>query len=346
MMFRKTKLFTVVAAAIVVGFTILGQSPAPAQAQGMKDLTFSLDFIVLGRHSPWYVALAKGYYKDEGLNVKIIPGKGSASVISNVESGIAELGFVDVPSLTLARTNKSTIKMVAINYQKAPYSVFSLDPGANVTKPKDLEGLTLASAPGSFVTNIIKAFMRSHGLDPSKLKIQGAAPSAQIPMLASGKAQAINFFIMTKPAITRIAKRSGKQARSLLLADFGLKLYSNGIGAKESFIKNNPEVVRKFVRASLKGWKDTFANPAEAAKLQKQYAKGLNEQITIEEIAILKKLAVTTDTKKNGLGWFSGEKIKASRDYMVTNAGLDASKAPKATDLYDLRFLPKKPILP
>lgn len=345
-MFQKLKLLAAAVFSVSACLFLLGQSPAEAQSKGLKDITFSLDFIVLGRHSPWYVALAKGYYKDEGLNVKIIPGKGSASVISNVESGIAELGFVDVPSLTLARANKSTIKMVAINYQKAPYSVLSLNPGANVTKPKDLEGLTLTSAPGSFVKNIIQAFMRNHGLDPNKLKIQAAAPSAQIPMLASGKADAINFFIMTMPAIKRIAKRSGKQAASLLLADFGLKLYSNGIGAKESFIKANPEVVRKFVRASLKGWKDTFANPAEAAKLQKSYAKGLNEQITIEEIAILKRLAVTPDTQKHGLGWFSAEKIKASVDYMVANSGMDASKAPKATDLYDLSFLPKTPILP
>jgi NitT/TauT family transport system substrate-binding protein len=317
-----------------------------AQEKGLKDITFSLDFIVLGRHAPWYVALDKGYYKAEGLNVKIIPGKGTASVISNVESGIAQLGFVDVPSLVFARSKGSTIKMAAINYQKAPYSVLSLNPGANVTKPKDLEGLTLTTAPGSFVMTIIEAFMRNQGLDPSKLKYEYAAPSAQIPMLLAGKAQAINFFIMTVPGINRAAKGRGKRASALLLADFGLELYSNGIGAKESFIRDNPDVMRKFVRASLKGWRDALSDPADAARRQKKYAKGLSEQITIEEIAILKRLAVTPDTQKNGLGWFSPDKIKSSRDFMVKNANIDPTKAPRAEDLYDLSFLPKNPILP
>jgi NitT/TauT family transport system substrate-binding protein len=336
----------VVAVFVLAG--ILSYPPGPALAQGksMTDLTFSLDFIVLGRHAPWYVALDKGYYKAEGLNVKIIPGRGSASVISNVESGVAELGFVDVPSLVVSRAKGSTIKMVAINYQKAPYAVFSLDPGANVTKPKDLEGLTLTTAPGSFVPAIIEAFMKNNGLDPTRLKYDFAAPSAQIPMLASGKAQAINFFILTMPGIKRLAKGQNKTARALFFGDFGLQLYSNGIGAKESFLRDNPEVVRKFVRASLKGWRDTFADPADAAARQKKYAKGLNEQITIEEIAILKKLAVTPDTMKNGLGWFSPAKIRQSRDFMVENAKVDPAKAPSAEDLYDLGFLPKTPILP
>jgi len=204
----------------------------------------------------------------------------------------------------------------------------------------------LTTGSGSFVPAIIEAFMRNYGLDPKKLKFDYAAPSAQIPMLIAGKAQAINFFIMTVPVINRAAKGQGKTAQSLLLADFGLELYSNGIGAKESFIRDNPDVVRKFVRASLKGWKDALSNPADAAERQKKYAKALSEEITIKEIAILKRLAITPDTQKNGLGWFSADKIKSSRDFMVKNANIDPTKAPKAEDLYDLSFLPKNRILP
>ena len=96
----------------------------------------ALDPTVLGRHAPWYVALDKGYYKQEGLNVEIIPGKGTAQVIQALESGLAQFAFADVPGLILARPTGATSKMVAVNYQKAPYTIFSLDPGANVTKPE------------------------------------------------------------------------------------------------------------------------------------------------------------------------------------------------------------------
>jgi hypothetical protein len=133
--------------------------------------------------------------------------------------------------------------------------------------------------------------------------------------------------------------------RGLLLGDFGLTLYSNGIGAKQEYIKKNPKVVKGFVRAALRGWKDAMDNPAEAADLQRKYVKALKKQITIEELAILKNLAVTPDTKKHGFGWFSPAKMKASRDFMVKNTEIKGTP-PKAEDLYLTGFLPATPILP
>ena len=97
-------------------------------------MIFSLDFIPLGRHAPWYAALAEGYFRDEGLDVSIIPSQGTAQTIQAVESGTANIAFVDVPSVVLARANGSKLRMVAVNYQKAPYAIFSLKNGANVTR--------------------------------------------------------------------------------------------------------------------------------------------------------------------------------------------------------------------
>jgi NitT/TauT family transport system substrate-binding protein len=307
------------------------------------DVTFSLDFITLGRHAPWYVALGKGYYEEEGLNVKIVPGKGTAQVIQAIESGIADIGFIDVPSLVISRAAGSTIKMVAVNYQKAPYTVFSLDPGANVTKPKDLEGLELGSGAGSFIPKILQAFMRMHGLDPNTLKIVNIAPSARVAALVSRRVESVDFFIMSYPGISRAVKDS--KVRAFLLGDHGLELYSNGIGAKESYLKKNPEVVRAFVRAALRGWKYALSNPEEAADIQRKYAKGLNRQIIIDEIAILKRLAVVPDTQRNGLGWFDPAKMESNRSFMLENVGIKGTP-PKAEDLYVTGFLPEKPILP
>src|SRR6478609_10551882 len=90
---------------------------AAAQAQE-RDLKFVLDFISLGRHAPWYVALGKGYYKEEGLNVSIQPSKGTADAIRAVVSGIADIGFIDIPSLVASGSAGGAIKIVAVNYQK------------------------------------------------------------------------------------------------------------------------------------------------------------------------------------------------------------------------------------
>ncbi len=141
----------------------LPDAAAAQSAAAPTKVVFSLDFIPLGRHAPWYAALAEGYYKDEGLDVSIIPAQGTAQVIQAVESGTANIGFVDVPSVVIARGNGSKLKMVAVNYEKAPYAVFSLANGANVTEPKQLEGLNLGSGAGSFTPKIIQGFMSSEG---------------------------------------------------------------------------------------------------------------------------------------------------------------------------------------
>src|SRR6202008_2229737 len=105
----------------------------------------------LGRHAPWYVALGKGYFKDEGLNVTIMPSKGTADAIRTVATGGAEIGFIDIPSLVASGSAGATVKIVAGNYQKTPHCIFTLNPGANVTEPKQMAGPAVGSCPATFV---------------------------------------------------------------------------------------------------------------------------------------------------------------------------------------------------
>jgi len=316
----------------------------PARAQQMTDITFANDFIILGRHAPLFTALEKGYYKEEGLNVKIVPTNGTAAAIQMVESGAAQLGFIDVPSLVIARANGASLKVVSVIYQKAPFTIFSLDPGANVAKLSDLEGLEIGTGSGSFVSNIAKAMMRKNNLDPNKLKTINVEPSARVAMLASRKIPSVDFYIMSKPGIERAVK--GAKVRSLLLADFGLDLYSNGIGAKESYLKEHPDIVKKFVRATLRGYQYAFKHKKEAAEFARRTAKALNDDITVDELNIVEDLSVTPDVKKNGLGHFTAERMKSSVQWMVENAGFPKEKAPKPEDVYATGFMPAKPIMP
>jgi NitT/TauT family transport system substrate-binding protein len=323
--------------------------PGAASAQGsppaLTKVVFSLDFIPLGRHAAWYAALAEGYYKDEGLDVSIIPSQGTAQVIQAVESGTANIGFVDVPSVVIARGNGSKLKMLAVNYGKAPYAIFSLSPGANVTEPKQLEDLNLGSGAGSFTPKIIQGFMNQKGLDPNKLTISNVAPPARATTLLSGQIPAIEFFVMAKPGLEAGAKAGNAELRTLLLADHGLELYGNGIAATEDYIAKYPDVLKRFVRASLKGWKFTIANPEKAAADQIKYIPTLKPEVVVAEINVVTGLAVTAETKKNGLGWFDPAKMKANVDFVVKYIGVSGAP-PVATDLYATGFLPTPPIMP
>lgn len=317
---------------------------SPANAADTK-VTFALDFIPLGRHAPWYAALAQGYFKDEGLDVTIVPSKGTAEVIQSVQSGASDIGLIDVPALVLARAGGATLKMVSVQYQKSPYAIFSLDKGANVTTARQLEGLNLGSGAGSFTPKIIQGFMAQQGLDPGKLQITNVAPPARASMLITGQIPAIEFFAMARPGLEAGAKSAGATLTTFLLADHGLDLYSNGIAARQEYIKDNPEVMKRFVRAALRGWKFTFDNPQKAAELQSRMVAGLKEESIVPEIAVLRALAVTPDTLANGLGSFDPAKMQKSLDFTVKYIGVSGT-GPAARDLYETGFLPAQPVLP
>jgi NitT/TauT family transport system substrate-binding protein len=316
--------------------------PVAAQAQ-TTDVKFILDFISLGRHAPWYVALGKGYFKDEGLNVTIMPSKGTADAIRTVVTGGAEIGFIDVPSLVAAGSAGAPIKIVAANYQKPPYCIFSLNPGANIDSAKKLQGIELGSSSASFLPKIWQAVMEMNGVDSKTMKIVNIDAPARVPMLAARKVPSIDLFIMSEPAI----KRAVPDAKPVCLfaGDLGLEIYANSIGVHEDYLKKNPEVVRKFVRAALRGWKDTFDNPKEAAEIQLKYVKALDPQIVVEEIEILRRVAITPEVQKNGLGYITLDRMKKTVDFINSNIEVPGEKL-TAEQIFVPGFLPEKPILP
>ncbi len=333
---RKLKLPVTLALGLVL---IMG---SVAQAED-RDVKFILDFISLGRHAPWYVALGKGYFKEEGLNVSIMPSKGTADAIRSVVSGIADIGFIDIPSFVASGSAGGAIKIVAVNYQKPPYCVFSLDPGANVTEPKQLANLEFGSSTSSFLPRIVQAFMEMNGVDGKTLKVVNIDGAARVPMLAARKIPSIDQFIMSEPAIRRAV--TDAKPKCLFLGDFGLDIYSNSIGTTEEYLTKNPDVVKKFVRAALRGWQYALAHPQEAAQIQLQYVKALNPDIIAEELEILKRVAITPDVEKNGFGTASMDKMKRTVDFMNNNVEIQGDKL-TAEQIYRPGFLPDKPVLP
>lgn len=337
------KVLKVVLVAVAAGLALGGTAQAQTGG-GEKEIRFALDFIPLGRHAPWYVALSKGYFKEEKLNVSILPTKGTADAVRYVESGLAEMGFIDIPSLVAGGAAGASVRIVAGIYQKAPYCVFSLYPGANVVSPKDMVGLEIGSSNASFMPRIFAAFMKMNSLDPSTLKVVNIDAAARVPMLVSKKVPAIDQFLMGEPSIRRAVGGAGTP-QCLLLADHGLDIYANSIGVKDDFLKSHPEAVTGFVRAALRGWKDALANPEEAARIQTKYLKALDPAIVVEELQILKRIALTPDVVQNGFGTMSKDKLRRTVNFISQNIEI-AGGAPDPDRLFVEGFLPATPIKP
>jgi len=321
---------------------VLAQSRPTAQASPTK-ITFVLDFISLGRHAPWYVAQAKGFFREENLDVEILPSKGTADAIRGVVAGLAPMGLIDVPSLIAAGRAGADVRIVAVAYQQAPYCVYSLNPGANVTRPAQLEHLRFGSSSASFLPHIWRAIMRMNNLDAATLQVVNVDASARVPMLAAGRVDAVDQFLMSEPAIRRAAP--DKDVVCLFAPDLGLDIYSNSIGVNRRFLQTSPQAVRGFVRAALKGWQYTLAHRDEAADIMTRAVPALDRAIVREEIDLLERIAVTDDVRQNGLGTIRPDKMQATFDFM--NRNVDIAGEPLSMDaVYVPGFLPPPPVLP
>ncbi len=194
---------------------------------------------------------------------------------------------------------------------------------------------TLGSGAGSFTPKVIAGFMTQHGLDPKKLTISNVAPPARATALLSGQVPAIEFFVMAKPGLEGAAKAKGTELRTFLLADHGLKLYSNGIVATEDYLAKNPDMVKHFVRASLRGWQFALRNPKKAAEDQIKFVPSLEAD---QERRRARRWSKTSRSRpyveKNGLGSFDPAEMKSSLDFMIKYVGLGGDAAePRPTSM-------------
>jgi NitT/TauT family transport system substrate-binding protein len=167
--------------------------------------------------------------------------------------------------------------------------------------------------------------------------------AARVPMLAARRVQSVDQFLMSEPAIRRAVPDA--KPVCLFAGDYGLEIYANSIGTSEEYLAKNGDVVKKFVRAALRGWKDALANPEEASRLQVQHVKALDPQIIVEEVEILKRIAISDDVKKNGYGFISLARMKNTVDFINNNIEVPGEKL-NAEQIYAPGYLPEQPILP
>ena len=131
----------------------------------------------------------------------------------------------------------------------------------------------------------------------------------------------------------------------LLARQSRAKLNSNGIVATDDYLSKNADLVKRFVRASLRGWQFALRNPKKAVEDQIKFVPSLSLDNSVSEVEVVKGLAVTPEVEKNGLGWFDPAEMKSSLDFVIKNVGITGT-APTATDLYATGFLPSPPIKP
>ena len=313
--------------AVASSLLVLGVLHVPGPAEALDSVSLITDFGYNGRHAYFFVALDKGYYKAAGLDVKILRGQGSVDAIRQVGAGNATFGFADTGSLVLARANDQIpVKLVASVYARPPQAIFCRE-DSGIRLPKDLEERSIANPAGGSIPDLFPAYAKAAGIDVSKVKWVIASSESLPTLLAANRTPCVGQFIVGE-ALLRAQAAPAKLVR-FAYADSGLNYYGNGIVAKESTIAANPDLVRQFVDATVKGMKDAFARPDEAGAIMHKYHPQVDAGIARGETEAVAELA---QVEGQPFGVIDPARIEATLDVM--NGAFKLKTPGAAKDVY------------
>ena len=251
-MHRATRI-TLALLAVVLVFAAVPTS-GPAQTRPLKSYTLILDFVPTGEYIPHYTALEKGWYRDEGLDVKIVRGQGSGDTIKRIAAGQGEVGIADMSALIAARANTDvTVKAIALWYRRPPHGVF-VRTDSPIKSPKELEGKKLAISAGNSHQILWPLFEKLSGLKPSSVTWVTMDAASMPPSLIRGVTDAVPFFVVHEARIRKVAKQQNADIRVLAAwSDLGFDVASTSLVAREETIAKDPDGLKAFLRATFKG---------------------------------------------------------------------------------------------
>jgi len=326
--------FALVATAMLA--MVFADSPAAAETA----VKFSLDGRIDGVSAPFFVAVDRGYYQEEDLDVSIEPAATPAEPITRVAAGGYDMGIGDINALIRWRDQNpgTPMKAVFIVYNTAPYSVIGRK-SRDVASPKDLEGKRLGAPVLEPASAQWPIFAKVNGIDVAKMAVLNIGLPVREPMLAAGEVDAITGVSFGAPITLREKGVPANDISVLLMADYGLEVYGNTILVNSKFLAEKPDAVKGFLRAFTKALKDTAKEPANAIGSVMTRNGGLNRQVELERLrTALNGHIITPEVKANGLGGVDAARFERALEQLALIHGFKNKL--KLPDIFDESFLP------
>lgn len=322
--------------AAVSAVAILAAAPAAAQ----DKLTFQYSWIPTGEYAPYSAGIALGYYKEVGIDLSVVTGRGSGDAVKKVAGGAAPIGDGDISALMAARVReKAPVKCVMGQHTESPHSLFVLE-DSGIKTMKDIEGKTLVTTPGNSHYIYFPIVAKTNGIDASKVKWITSDASAMAPMLIAGKVDGAPLFATHHYYQNKQAEKVGKKIRVIPFADYGFKIYSYCLYAHEDFIKNQPDMLRRFLAATQKSFLWAKDNVDEAAKLHNQRHPEVAADDAAGSMRIMNKYMFNDATTRDGFGYYNMDRLKET--YRVVSQSQDLDPNYDIMQFLDTSFLPKR----
>lgn len=318
-------------AAQAAGAILIGVATMTAHAQ--TPLTFQLNWTAGGANAGFAAAVVEGFYKEVGLDVKLVEGNGSGNTAQLAASGRADIAYADAVAVTQLIAKGAPLKVISTIYQSNPNAVLALKK-AGIRSPKDLVGKKVGVPAGSSQTTMLPLFLRANGLKESDISMINMPPTSMVPSLLQGQVDAILGSI---DSYQIQLEAQGASLDVYRFADFGVPTVSTSIFATNNFLATSPDVARRFVAASLKGWTFAIENQERSVKALKTVFPNVNEKLAGQELAAINPLFCSGGARYIGKAedalWAKSQELLA--EVKLLPAGQD----PKSYYTHD--FLPQ-----
>lgn len=305
-----------------------------------EKIIFSLDWLPAGDKAVPYLAIQKGLFAAEGLEVSLQVGRGSTDVITKLATGTVDIGTGGLAALLQAKA-QSNVPVKAI------YSVYTLQPDAIFTTTdsgikslKDLVGKKVATATFSSSNVVWPLVLESNGIDPAKVDVIKAEPGALAPMLASGRVDATINWMTVAPAFEGPLKETSKTLKTVQWSDYGFEGYGLSVFVSEKMLKERPEAVKKFMKAYAKATEMAIADPAAAAAALKAMVPEIDAGVAAKQFAASIPLTVNAISKKDGMGAFDKALLAKTWEWTAKSQKIALDKLDPETAV-DRSFAPK-----
>jgi NitT/TauT family transport system substrate-binding protein len=330
---RQAVVAGVIALVIVIGAVVI------PEAQNLEPVSLRLDWSVISYHTPFYLGVARGYFKDAGLAVTIGEGKGSSGTVQLVGNGADTFGYADAAVVAKAISLGVPVKMVSGVLRKS--SMALVFPGdSEIQTPKDLRGKRISTCAGQATGVLLPAYLAAIGLSGNDVRIvttQCGPPIYQAVMQKQADAAAS----YGPPGQTYFTGLGAKTVRRLEFADAGVLLPAHGILTAVKTIETKPEMVRRFVAASVKSWTEARKNPdaaVEATVAALPLLRG-KESVLKAELEDYLRYVNTPATADKPFGWQSPEDWKQAEGVLAQY--MELKRQPSVDAYFTNEFLPK-----
>ncbi len=292
-------------------------SPSPQQ-KTMDTVLFRWTYVLQGQIAPIYLGIDKGYFLQENIIMNLLAGTGSTQNLQLLGAGQMQIGAVDAAVTMTGISQGIPLKIVFTSEQQCPFAIIS-PKSKPITDPKQLAGKTVGVSTTGAETAMFPILAAKVGLDPKSVNLVSSDAGVRDTGMAQGKFDAILAWYTTTPTAL---KAMGFDSYSVKYSDYGITLLSKAVVVNTKLIQENPDFIKRFIRAYSKSWEDGVQHPAESMDAFMKYeprAKREDETAMMEQtFAVLH----TKNTEGKKIGWMAKEDVEATQTVLMAQGNI------------------------